>query len=87
MKDNKTANEATIKRLGFRYYATNAPLKKLSLHAAVLAYREEYIIERNFGRFSVKPLSLTPMYLLRYDHEYILELLDLSPVIYAQLIE
>lgn len=29
---------------------------------------EEYIIERSFGRLKGKPLSLTPMYLLRSDH-------------------
>jgi len=34
----------------------------------VLAYREEYIIERGFGRLKGKPLSLTPMYLQRDDH-------------------
>ncbi|MCS6910801.1 MAG: hypothetical protein NZM11_09595 [Anaerolineales bacterium] len=29
----------------------------------MLAYREEYLIERNFGRLKGKPLSLPPMYL------------------------
>ncbi|MDI6769521.1 MAG: hypothetical protein QMD04_07595, partial [Anaerolineales bacterium] len=36
---------------------------ELSLEQAVLAYREEYLVERNFGRLKGKPLTLTPMYL------------------------
>lgn len=62
------ALEIAIKRLGWRIYATNASSEKLSLDAAVLAYREEYVIERSFGRLKGKPLSLTPMYLQRDDH-------------------
>lgn len=68
LEDNKVALEITLKRLGWRVYATNAPKDKLSLDDAVIAYREEYIIERNFGRLKGKPLSLTPMYLQRDDH-------------------
>jgi len=34
----------------------------------VLAYRDEYLIERGFGRLKGKPLSLTPMYLQNDDH-------------------
>jgi len=49
--------------LGWRVYATNELAKRLSLEKAVLAYREEYLIERGFGRLKGKPLSLTPMYL------------------------
>ena len=48
-------------------YGTNQPLEQLSLEQAVLAYREEYRVERNFGRLKGKPLSLTPMY-LQEDH-------------------
>jgi len=65
---DEAALDRAIKRLGWRVYATNAPTEKLSLDDAVLAYREEYIIERSFGRLKGKPLSLTPMYLLRSDH-------------------
>lgn len=65
--DNEVALDATKKRFGWRVYATNAP-EKLSMDDAVLAYRDEYIIERGFGRFKGKPLSLTPMYLQRDDH-------------------
>lgn len=52
-----------IAGLGWRVYATNQPGEQLSLQQAVLAYREEYLVERNFGRLKGKPLSLTPMYL------------------------
>ena len=68
VQDNELAIKTAIKRLGWRVYATNAPLEKLSLDDAILAYREEYIIERGFGRLKGKPLSLTPMYLQRDDH-------------------
>jgi len=66
--NNEEAQAATKKRLGWRVYATNANQEKLSLDDAVLAYRDEYIIERGFGRLKGKPLSLTPMYLQRDDH-------------------
>lgn len=68
VQDNTTAICAAIKRLGWRVDATNAPSERLSLNEAILAYREEYIIERNFGRLKGKPLSLTPMYLQKDDH-------------------
>jgi len=68
VQDNEAALFTTINRLGWRVYATNAPIEKLLLDDAVLIYREEYFIERGFGRLKGKPLSLTPMYLLRYDH-------------------
>jgi transposase len=38
------------------------------LAQAILAYRDEYIIEHGFGRLKGQPLSLTPMYLQRDDH-------------------
>jgi transposase len=53
----------TIAGLGWRVYGTNQGQEPLPLEQAVLAYREEYLVERNFGRLKGKPLSLTPMYL------------------------
>jgi transposase len=53
---------------GWRVYATDAPEAMLSLEKAVLAYREQFIEERAFGRLKGKSLSLTPMYLQRDDH-------------------
>ncbi len=49
--------------LGWRVYATNHPQDVLPLEKAVLAYRQEYLIEHGFGRLKGKPLSLSPMYL------------------------
>ncbi|MBI5956079.1 MAG: IS1634 family transposase [Chloroflexi bacterium] len=57
------AIQAAVRRLGWRMYGTNCPQNELSLEQAVLAYREEYLVERNFGRLKGKPLTLTPMYL------------------------
>ena len=52
-----------IQRLGWRIYGTNAPKDELTIEQAVLAYREEYLVEHCFGRLKGKSLSLTPMYL------------------------
>lgn len=57
-----------IYHLGWRVYATNAPGTKLDLQEATVAYRHEYIIERAFGRFKGKPLSISPSYLQRDDY-------------------
>lgn len=65
---DETALARAVRRLGWRVYATNAPVEQLSLLQAVLAYRSQYIVERGFGRLKGKPLSLTPMYLQRDDH-------------------
>jgi transposase len=60
---NEAAIQETIRRLGWRVYGTNASLDQLTLEQAVLAYREEYLVEHCFGRLKGKPLSLTPMFL------------------------
>lgn len=52
-----------MRSMGWRAYATNQSRDELSLEAAVLAYRGEYLIERGFGRLKGKTLSLTPIYL------------------------
>jgi len=65
---NQPALEAAVHRLGWRIYVTNQPADHLSLAQAVLAYRDEYLVERSFGRLKGQPLSLTPMYLARDDH-------------------
>jgi len=65
--DEKALQEM-IRSLGWRVYATNKPEEQLSLAEAVLAYRNEYLIEHGFGRLKGQPLSLTPMYLQRDDH-------------------
>jgi len=60
---NEAAIAQAVRLLGWRVDATNAPQDRLSLAQAVLAYRAEYLVERNFGRLKGKPLALTPMYL------------------------
>jgi transposase len=59
---DQAALSAATRRLGWRVYATNHPAQTLTLDQAVLAYREEYLVERGFGRLKGKPLSLSPMY-------------------------
>jgi transposase len=49
--------------LGWHVYVTNQPAEQLSLEQAVLAYREEYLIERGFGRLKGRPLSVSPLQL------------------------
>src|SRR6266705_3988454 len=56
------AVQEAIRWLGWRVYATNQAREALPLEQAVLAYREEYLVERGFGRLKGKPLSLSPMY-------------------------
>jgi transposase len=57
-----------IEQLGWRVYATNQVADVLSFVQAVETYRDEYLVERNFGRLKGHPLSLSPMYVERDDH-------------------
>jgi transposase len=50
-------------RLGWRLYATNAPVARLPLAQAVLVYRDQYIVERDFARLHGRALGVTPLYL------------------------
>jgi transposase len=65
---DEVAVEETLRRKGWRVYATNAPASQLPLAQAVLAYRAQYLVERGCGRLKGRPLSVTPMYLQRDDH-------------------
>lgn len=65
---DEAAVEKVARQQGWRVYATNAPATQLPLSQAVLAYRNQYIVERGCGRLKGRPLSLTPMYLERDDH-------------------
>lgn len=60
---DETAVQEAIRGYGWRVYATNQPQPTLSLEQAVLAYREEFLVEHNFARLKGRPLSLTPIYL------------------------
>ena len=63
VEEEEAAIQQAMRRLGWRVYGTNQSPQQCSLEQAVLAYREEYQVERGFGRLKGKPLSLTPMYL------------------------
>ena len=52
---NQEAIEKKIAMFGWRVYVTNHPQKSLSLADAVVAYREEYLMERGFGRLKGFP--------------------------------
>jgi transposase len=58
---NETTYNEAVRQLGWRVYVCND--SNLSLNEAVLAYREEYLIERGFNRYRGKVLGLTPLYL------------------------
>jgi len=62
------AIEKAKERLGWRVYATNAPAKRLSLTEAVLAYRDQYLVERSFSRLKGSLLAMLPLYVQRDDH-------------------
>lgn len=73
---DEEALESAVRRLGWRIYSTNQPSEQLSLEqvmagvglTSVLAYRNEYLVERSLGRLKGRPLSLRPMYVQRDDH-------------------
>jgi transposase len=65
---DEDALESAVRRLGWRMYGTNQPTEQLSFEQAVLAYRQEYLVERSLGRLKGRPLSLTPMYVHRDEH-------------------
>lgn len=58
---NVTAYANTVRNLGWKVFACND--LELGLTEAVLAYRNEYIIERGFNRFRGKMLGITPLFL------------------------
>ena len=58
---NATAYDETVRGLGWRVYACND--LQLGLEQAVLAYREQYLIEHGFSRLRGKILGLTPLFL------------------------
>jgi transposase len=64
----ETAIAKAMSQLGWRVYATNHQASHLTLEHAVEAYRDEYLVERNFSRLKGHPLSLAPLYVQRDDH-------------------
>ncbi|EAY28366.1 IS1634 family transposase [Microscilla marina] len=64
---NEEALAAHRLKLGWRVYATNAPVTYLSTKEAVICYRQEYRIEHKFNELLNKITSLMPVY-LKKDH-------------------
>ena len=58
---NADACAAAVRNLGWRVFARNG--LELNLTEAVLAYREEYILERGFNRLRGKTPGITPLFL------------------------
>lgn len=56
------AYQDAVPNLGWRVDVCND--RERSLSEAVLAYREEYLVERGFARYKGKTLGLTPLYLI-----------------------
>jgi len=59
---NAAALEAHRATHGWRVFVTNAPVRRLSGARAVLTYREEYVIERDFHLFKDTPLGISPLF-------------------------
>lgn len=68
VRRRKEAIEQVERTLGWRIYVTNAPADELTLTDAVLAYRDQYLVERIFARLKGRRLSITPLYVQRDDH-------------------
>lgn len=64
----EAAVQEAMSTLGWRVYATNQLTSHLTLEQAVEAYRDEYLVERNFSRLKGRPLGLAPLYVQRDDH-------------------
>ena len=66
-----TPNEAAITAVsatfGWRAYVTDVAAEELSLEAAVLSYRAEWRIERDYHRLKSAPLSIAPLFVKRDD--------------------
>ena len=65
---NQQAISEVRRAMGWRLYATNAPVEKLPLSKAVNVFRGGPSIERNFARLKGRPLGISPLYVQREDH-------------------
>jgi len=68
VKQNHQAIYEARRTMGWRLYATNAPVQKLPLSKAVRVFRKAPLIERNFARLKGRPLGIHPLYVRREDH-------------------
>jgi transposase len=58
---------ALSQRFGWKAFVTNAGLKRLSLHEAVLCYRHEYRVERLFNRLKSR-VQIAPLCVKLNEH-------------------
>jgi transposase len=65
---NQQAISEVRRAMGWRLYATNAPVEKLSLSKAVNVFRGAPRMERNFARLKGRALGISPLYVQREDH-------------------
>jgi len=63
----ETAITALCETFGWRAYVTDVAEEELSLAAAVLSYRAEWRIERDYHRLKSAPLSIAPLFVKRDD--------------------
>lgn len=68
VRRRSAAIQQVERTLGWRVYVTNAPADQLTLTDAVLAYRDQYLVERIFARLKGRRLSILPLYVQRDDH-------------------
>ena len=66
----KEALKKHRKSLGWRVYATNSPMHRLSTKEAIICYRQEYRIEHKFNELLNKFTALVPVF-LKKDHRII----------------
>jgi transposase len=65
---NQQAISEVRRAMGWRLYATSAPVEKLPLSKAVNVFRGAPRMERNFARLKGRPLGISPLYVQREDH-------------------
>ncbi len=65
---NQQAIYEVRRAMGWRLYATNAPVEKLPLSKAVNVFRRGTRIERNFARLKGRALGISSLYVQREDH-------------------
>ena len=63
----ETAITARCHRLGWRVYATNAPVRRLTLTETVIHYRQGWCLERDFHLVKDLPLGLSPLFVWKED--------------------
>lgn len=64
---DEAAISAVCETFGWRAYVTDVATEELALEAAVLSYRAEWRIERDYHRLKSAPLSMAPLFVKRDD--------------------